>query len=281
MKQFILSAMPDSGGLVRITGRDFHYLSHVRRLRPGTFFNALLPSGESVRVRVVSLADSCLTGERVLWDERLLPDGVLGVAGAAGETASGKHREIFGAPLPPLVLFQALPKGAKMDLIIRQAAEGGVTEIVPFIAACSVPRPDDSGSRLERWRRIIREARQQSGSRINTVVREPATINTLLEYWEELRGRFERPVGLLFHQDPLEQGSFHGYLDNCPDLVVLAVGPEGGFSPEEAARCMAAGFKPLIMGDTVLRAETAALYAQAAVRIILLENASWMPKANR
>jgi 16S rRNA (uracil1498-N3)-methyltransferase len=272
MKQFILPVMPDSGGFVRITGKDFHYLSHVRRLRPGVFFNVLLPSGESARVRVVSLADGCLTGEH------LLPDDAVE---AIGGTASGKRPEVFGVSLPPLVLFQALPKGAKMDLIIRQAAEGGVTEIVPFISACSVPRPDDSGDRLERWRRIIREARQQSGSGINTVVRKPAAFDALLEYWGELKGRYERPVGLLFHQDPLEQGSFHGYLDNRPDLAVLAIGPEGGFSPEEVARCMAAGFKPLTMGDTVLRAETAALYAQAAVRIILLENALWMPKVNR
>ena len=257
MKQFILSAMPDAGGLVYITGGDFHYLSRVKRLRPGAIFDALLPCGEPARIRVVSLADGCLTGEAVSEQRRA------------------------SVPLPPLALFQALPKGAKMDLIIRQAAEGGVTEIVPFISAYSVSRPKDSIRRLERWRRIIREARQQSGSGTATGVREPAAFDALLEYWEELRGKYERPVGLLFHQDPLEQGSFHQYLDNYPDLVVLAVGPEGGFSPEEVSRCMVAGFKPLTMGDTVLRVETAALYAQAAIRIILLESASWMTKVSR
>jgi 16S rRNA (uracil1498-N3)-methyltransferase len=265
MKQFILPALPDSGGLVRITGSDFHYLSRVRRLRPGDVFDALFPGGERAQVRVVSLADGCLTGERVSLD------------GAAAGTVC-ERREV---PLPPLALFQALPKGAKMDLIIRQAAEGGVAEIIPFTSAYSVPRPDDSGGRLERWRRIIREARQQSGSLIATEVREPASFDALLGYWEELRGKYERPVGFLIHQDPLEQGAFHEYLDKYPDLVVFAVGPEGGFSPEEVSRCMAAGFKPLTMGTAVLRVETAALYAQAAIRIILLESASWMSKVSR
>jgi 16S rRNA (uracil1498-N3)-methyltransferase len=56
---------------------------------------------------------------------------------------------------------------------------------------------------------------------------------------------------------------------------VLAVGPEGGFSPEELARFAAAGFKPLVIGNTILRTETASLYAAAAVRVILLENTTW------
>jgi 16S rRNA (uracil1498-N3)-methyltransferase len=169
-----------------------------------------------------------------------------------------------------------------MDLIVRQAAEGGITEVLPYVSAYSVPRPgDEQGGRLERWRRIIREARQQSGSGIATGIREPRDLDALLGYWRELQGRYDRPVGLLIHQDPLEQGSFHGYLSKRPDLVVLAVGPEGGFSPEEASRWVAAGFKPLTMGTTVLRTETAALYAAAAIRIILLESASWMPKIPR
>jgi 16S rRNA (uracil1498-N3)-methyltransferase len=167
-----------------------------------------------------------------------------------------------------------------MDLIVRQAAEGGVTEIVPFISAYSVPQPEDSGGRLERWRRIIREARQQSGSGIATTARDPLAFGALLGYWEELRGKHERPLGILIHQAPLENGSFHRYLDKRPDVVVFAVGPEGGFAPEEVSRCMAAGFKPLTMGGTILRTETAALYAQAAIRIILVESSLWILKKN-
>jgi 16S rRNA (uracil1498-N3)-methyltransferase len=223
----------------------------------------VLPNGEPVRIRVVSLTGGFLSGE-------CLPSGERPAAAPEGM-----------ALLPPIVLFQALPKGAKMDLIIRQAVEGGVTEIVPFVSAYSVPRPDDSGGRLERWRRIIREARQQSGSGTATAVRDPLGFGALLEYWEALREKHERPVGLLIHQDRLAQGSFHEYLDKRPDLVVFAVGPEGGFSPEEVSRYVAAGFKPVTMGDTILRTETAALYASAAIRIILLESPSWMSKVSR
>ena len=83
-------------------------------------------------------------------------------------------------------------------------------------------------------------------------------------------------LGLLFHHLPLENKSLHGYLGKCtPEMVALAVGPEGGFSSAEAGRFIAAGFKPFTIGDTILRTETAALYAAAAVRILLLERDSW------
>jgi 16S rRNA (uracil1498-N3)-methyltransferase len=257
VRLFLLSLPPDQDGLVHVSGRDYHYLARVRRLGPGDVFTALVPAGEEVRIRIKTLEKGRLIGE-------CLPPEPPAVPG-----------KVPPLTMPPLVLFQALPKGTKMDLIVRQAAEGGISEIVPFISEHAVPRPPQR-DRVERWRRIIREARQQSGSAAATRVREPCTRETLLAYWETLRTG--HALGILLHQDPLEQGTFHGYLNTGPELVVLAVGPEGGFSPGEAALFQKAGFKPLVMGNTVLRTETAALYAAAAVRIILLERASWMLK---
>jgi 16S rRNA (uracil1498-N3)-methyltransferase len=271
MKQFILSAPPDSGGIVRITGKDHHYLVRVRRLMPGAVFEARLPGGEPVRVLIRSVGDGCLTGE-------CLADGVVG-SGLAGVPMAGSDPD----GLPPILLFQALPKGTKMDLIIRQAVESGITEIVPFVSAHSVPRLTDGG-RLERWRRIVKEARQQSGSPIATEVRAPCDVAGLVAYWGELKSRYQRAVGIILHpprdaeigEAPLEQGTFHGYLNTEPDLVAAAIGPEGGFSPGEVSEFTAAGFKALTMGTTVLRTETAALYTGASIRIILLERASWI-----
>jgi 16S rRNA (uracil1498-N3)-methyltransferase len=136
----------------------------------------------------------------------------------------------------------------------------------------------DGSGRAERWRRIVKEARQQSGSSTATEIAAPCTVEELLEYWETLKSRCERPRGIILHPqsgDPLVKGGFHGYLYDNPDLVVLAVGPEGGFSPGEVSRFAAAGFKPLVIGNTILRTETASLYAAAAVRVILLENTAW------
>jgi 16S rRNA (uracil1498-N3)-methyltransferase len=257
MKRFILPSPPDSRGLIRLTGKDFHHLVRVRRLREGAVFDALLPDGSAVRVLTQSLEDDGLVGE-------CLPVEFI------DETV-----------LPSIVLFQAMPKGAKLDLIVRQAVEGGVAEIRPFVSSYSVPRVSaghDGSGRVERWRRIIKEARQQSGSATATEVAVPCAVEELLEYWEILKRRFERPRGIILHplsNDPLAKSSFHGYLYGNPDLVVLAIGPEGGFSPDEVSRFTAAGFNPLVIGNTILRTETASLYVAAAVRVILLENALW------
>jgi 16S rRNA (uracil1498-N3)-methyltransferase len=259
MKRFILTQAPAKGGVLRLTGADYHYLVRVRRLAPGESFPARLPGGGEVLIQVLAVDGGILTGRCVPGDQP--PE-------RGGPTL-----------LPPLILYQALPRGAKMDLIVRQAAEGGVAEIIPFISEHSVPKPAEEGpgNRFRRWETIIREARQQSGSPIATSLKPPLTLEGLFDHWEALRNRRPQALGLLFHQSPLEQTSLHQYLGKGPDTVVLTIGPEGGFSPGEVSRFLAGGFKPLTIGDTVLRTETAALYGAAAVRTILLERASWLP----
>jgi 16S rRNA (uracil1498-N3)-methyltransferase len=268
MKQFLLPVSPDANGSVRLRGEDYHYLVRVRRLRVGDSFPAQLPvqedgldpgrNGTKTLVQILSVDGETLVGRCQLLEE-------------AGPVESS----------PPILLFQALPKGAKMDLIIRQAVELGVTGIVPFAAERSIPRLPEGDGKFERWERIIREARQQSGSATPTSLCGPLDMEGLLSYWEALKNRYSRPLGLLFHQDPvnpLARATLHDYLSKKTDIIVLGIGPEGGFSPGEVSRFLEAGFKPFKFGNTVLRTETAALCGVAAVSIILLENISWIHK---
>jgi 16S rRNA (uracil1498-N3)-methyltransferase len=256
MKQFLLPEPPDADGVVRLSGADYRYLARVRRLSAGAVFTALLPDGTKTRALVQAVTAESLVCECLDIKTKVNAD----------------H-------LPPLALFQSLPKGTKIDLIVRQAAEAGVSEIAPFVSAYSVPPlPKPGTEKTERWRRIIREARQQSGSAIDTVIKPVCDLDGLFAYWENVKVRYQKPVGVLLHQAPLEQGSLHQYLKDEPDFVAAAVGPEGGFSNEEAQQFMDAGFKPLVLGRSVLRCETAALYAVAAIHITLLEITEWTLK---
>ena len=270
MKRFVLSAPPEADGRIRLYEKDYHYLVRVRRLTSGMYFDAVLPGGEETRIRILSTENKTLTGECLEALEQVSAKQV------SQERVPSKRVSASGATLPPIALFQSLPKGAKMDLIVRQATEGGLSFIVPFQSEFSTAKfGKNSNEKIKRWERIIKEARQQSGSAIETEILSPCGFDALLQYWESLKKKYKRPIGILLHQDPLEKGTFHGYLDNSPDFVVLAVGPEGGFSPGELKLFLEAGFHPLIMGSNILRTETAALYGAAVIRIILLESEVW------
>ena len=265
-----LKERPDKEGIVRLKDEDYHYLAHVRRLKPGAVFQAILPGSDTgkskesntqgVNVTVLSIDKRTLTGSVTYIDNT--------------EPVSKMNDVAEKTVLPPIIVFQALPKGTKMDLIIRQATEMGISEVVPFISERSVPR--ETEGRMDRWRRIVKEARQQSLSAVDTKVHEVLDADELFVYWEKLRNDYsEEALGLIFHPQILENDGFHRYLNNKPPLLVLAVGPEGGFSAAESDSFAKAGFKALSLGDTVLRTETAAVFGAAAAKIILMERAWW------
>ena len=269
MKRFILNVGPDEDGVIRLSGDDYHYLVRVRRIKNGDIFPVLY-AGQLCSVRVVSISGGMLAGTIF----------------APAEQEGGAEPRLEDA-LPLIVLFQALPKGTKTDLIVRQAVEGEVSEVVFFVSERSAVR-SVGGKKEERWRRIVREARQQSGSAVDTQVRFCPTLEAALDYWDALvhragRENGEKAAALFLHEvplSPLAQGTFHDYLGTDPVIVAVAAGPEGGFSPSETDRFLKADFRAVRMGNSILRAETAALYGTAAVRIILLEKAAWILKKN-
>jgi 16S rRNA (uracil1498-N3)-methyltransferase len=257
MLQFILSKEAEPDGSFKLEGGDYHYLVNVRRIKTGDEITGVLPGGQSAKLTVVTLdkkARLCELREKNDFfpsPQEKKPESII-----------------------PIILFQALPKGTKMDSIVRQATECGVSEIVPFLSERSVRR---GGQNIERWQRIVREARQQSGSPVDTAVHPLMEMPAALELWEKLKTGCPA-LGLLFTPERAENETLglHGYLaDNSIEAVALVTGCEGGFSSQEATRFLNSGFKSAWLGNTVLRAETASVYAISAVRTLLLEKNSW------
>jgi len=173
----------------------------------------------------------------------------------------------IGPPLPgdarpvDVVLAQALAKGEKMDLVVQKAVELGASRLVPFASERAVPRLDArrGTSRAERWRRIAQEAARQSGRA--DVPQVDAPIG-----WEELFSLAQaepdrRPLLL----DPDERELRLGAASSGVSRLLLVVGPEGGFAPEERQRAVSNGFLPVALGPFVLRTETSGLAALAVV----------------
>jgi 16S rRNA (uracil1498-N3)-methyltransferase len=161
-----------------------------------------------------------------------------------------------------LVLLQALPKHDKMDLIVQKATEVGVVRIVPVTAARSVVRYDGAkeARRLERWRRIAKEAAEQAKR-----TRIPEIVSPLdpTQAWD-LAG--EADLALLLDEGrrgrPLA-AALGGRRNPC--RIAVAVGPEGGWDPAEVTEATGRGWEPVHLGPRILRTETAGLVAAAAI----------------
>jgi 16S rRNA (uracil1498-N3)-methyltransferase len=267
VRQFILPEDWDGGPACRIVGGRARYLARVLRLSKGEVIAGLDSAGGAWECRVEETAPGLV---------------LLSVAPAPAEAAAAAPGRGTPAeePWPHLVLAQGLPKGAKMDLVIRQATEAGVSAVLPLLTSRAVPREgggEEGGQRAVRWERIVREARQQSGSRIRTAVSAPIRLEDLPAALKA-EGLGPEDPKILFHEAPLAQSSLHGYLSQVSGGVALCVGPEGGFAPEELDFLLDAGFRPIRLAGAVLRAETAALFAIAAAQIILSERSSWTAK---
>jgi 16S rRNA (uracil1498-N3)-methyltransferase len=132
---------------------------------------------------------------------------------------------------------------------------------------------------MERWRRIVREARQQSGSPVATVVEDICdSLDEALSYYQEARAAPEagKTAALLLHErEPVSGGAFHRELAARPDTVFVVIGPEGGLADEETAAFVRQGFTMINMGKNVLRVETAAAWAVGIVSVLAREAEFW------
>jgi len=177
--------------------------------------------------------------------------------------------------LPVITLLQCLPKPGKMDLIVRQAAEAGVSRIVPLLSEHALDTGGRDAARMARWRRICREALQQSGNPRLVVIEEPVSLPGVCA------DPGDWGTAIFFHEEPLEKRSLHEMLAQERRAVSILVGPEGGLAPGEVSLLRQRGFQPAWLGHAVLRVETAAIYAIGAVKTILQEREAWTPSSEK
>jgi 16S rRNA (uracil1498-N3)-methyltransferase len=155
-----------------------------------------------------------------------------------------------------VTLVQAISSSDKMDFTVQKAVELGVAAIHPVLGARSVVRLDgDRGAKkLAHWRRIVIAACEQCGRNRIPEIAAPVALED-----------YRTPAGSKVLLAPSASARL---ADMSKGPVVLAVGPEGGFSAEEEQVLLQAGFSPVRLGPRVLRTETAALAALAALNAL-------------
>lgn len=228
-------AAAEVGDDIVLQGAEAHHAAVVRRVRVGE--EVTVGDGRGV----------WLTGHAADVAPKRV---VVRVAG---------RREV-PAPVPRLVLVQALAKGDRDELAIQAATELGVDEIVPWQAARSVSRwsADKAVKGVARWEAIVREAAKQAHRAWVPRVTTPVTTKDLAARCAGARMLVLEPTA----STPLSALATDGA--DARDIV-LVVGPEGGVAPEELEALAAAGADLVRLGDTVLRTSTAGPAALALV----------------
>lgn len=179
--------------------------------------------------------------------------------------------EVEADPALPVALLLSIFKFDRLEWVIEKATELGVARIVPIIARRSDKHlAQTAPARVERWRRIAREAAKQSRRSDVPVVAEVQPLRDAAR--NKAPGRLLRLLLAEQERATTLRTAIEAENENAPAeklSIELAVGPEGGWVAEEEALFAAEGWKPVSLGPRILRAETAGITAMAVVAALL------------
>ncbi len=234
MARFFVDPAAIAGDHVTLDGGDAHHAATVLRLRPGAAVTVL--------------------------------DGQGRIFECVAETVEKRHvtlrvtrATIAAPPAVGVTLYQGLPKGDKLELVIQKATELGAARIVPLAAVRSIAKvePARVAAKRARWQAIAKEAAEQSERPTVPEIEAPTTLTGLVL----------PPGAIAFVLAEREGGlTLPRALPPAPPAgIAIFVGPEGGWDPAELDALVALGATPVSLGPRILRTETAGLAALAIV----------------
>ena len=238
--QFYVPLIPADADRIVLQGDEHRHLARAARIRVGEEVWLIDGSGRRCLARV----------ERV---------------GRDSTDVAVMSMEEPEAPRTRIALAPCLMEAKKLETVIEKAAELGCSDVIPVVSARSLKASGERTDRkLERWRRIAREAAKQCKARLQTEVHAPRPLSELLDrpgaderlFLSEHGGRPLRDVLTAARTGPAARP---------PASALLLVGPKGGWTEGEERTIRQAGFEAVSLGRRILRAETAALAGAAMI----------------
>ena len=224
-----------------IEGQELAHLRKVLRLLPGDHITVFDDSG---------------------WEHEAI---IRRLSADQGEIEIIKSGEAGRESPLQMTVGIGLTKGEKMDFVVEKATELGVQTIAPFTSAFAIPKFDARkiAARTARWEKIALSATKQCGR-----TRAPKIL-PLCDFQSWVTRDWGETLKLFFWENERHQ-SLHEAHEKYSQKksVLLAIGPEGGFSSQEADLAQSNGFEPIQIGRRILRAETAAVAALSLVQFL-------------
>ncbi len=242
MHQFFIEDHQIGKEYVTITGSDVNHIKNVLRMRPGEKIRVSSSSGQDFFCEIAELGDAFVQAD--ILDEEV-PKTELSAR---------------------IYLFQALPKGERMEYVIQKAVELGVYEIIPVAMKYCVVKLDENraAKKVKRWQAISESAAKQSKrSRIPRIhpVMSYADALTYAGSCDVRLVPYENEKGMQATAEATEKLKAAG-------SVSILIGPEGGFAPEEIAAARE-NMDVISLGRRILRTDTAAVCAMSLVMLTL------------
>jgi 16S rRNA (uracil1498-N3)-methyltransferase len=240
MPRFFVRQERVNDGYISIIGEDAHHIARSLRMAVGDQITVCDMQGNEYTCRIAAFNDDREVSAEIL---------------------DSKHSE--NEPKIFVRLFQALPKGDKLDTIIQKAVECGVSEIIPFQSErCVVKIKSDAEDRkTERRQRISAEAAKQCGRSVIPEVRASVGFD------QAIAMATESELCLFCYEGDgtIPLGSILRKYDDLPASVSIVIGSEGGFSQKEVAKAEEKGVTLAGLGKRILRTETASGFVLACL----------------
>jgi len=255
MQRFFVEPSQIDGDEIIIRGGDVKHIKQVLRLKPGD--QVEVSDGQGI----VYLAELVFFGGSPDVPSHFTSEQVL---------LTILERRKIASELPSkVILYQALPKSDKMELIIQKMVELGVYEIVPVVTSRCVVKLDDAkaSKKVKRWNDIAQAAAKQSGRGIIPNVAMP------LAFTEALRQASACDVKLIPYEMAEDMSATKTMIEQIKpgQSIAIFIGPEGGFALDEVQAAIALGCTPITLGKRILRTETAGLCVMSVLMFQLEE----------
>lgn len=238
MRRFFIEASQIKENRTTLTGQDAKHLRDVLRLQAGDA--VLLIDGQGMEYQA---------------DITAIHHDHVDLAVRSSQKRSNE------SPIH-ITVAQAFLKDKKMDVLVRQLTELGMSRFLPYYASRSVARPDKERikTRMARWETIARESLKQCERTRLPEIGDTLSFERMLEVSQD------SDLKILFWENETEPLSSQS-LKPCESVFIL-IGPEGGFTDDEARAARENGFITASLGPRILKAETASLASMAIVQYV-------------